>query len=182
MIAAALGRIVDFVQRRAVSVTHRHSPAERRERLLRGDASESRHRYRPHAAEPISAWRQNELALDAAFPQNVDLIVVVIDGQTGDLADRAARDLAARMQARPDLFTYVRRPDGGEFFDRNGPLFLPTAELQNISDKLDRGAAADRHIGARSEPARPVRHAGSCSSGAPKRITTSPQSSGSIRL
>ena len=63
-------------------------------------------------------------------------MVVVVDGQTGDLADRAARDLAARMRARPDLFTYVRRPDGGEFFDRNGPLFLPTAELQNISDKI----------------------------------------------
>jgi len=81
-------------------------------------------------------WRQNELALDAAFPQNVDLLVVVIDGQTGDLADRAARDLAARMHATPDLFTYVRRPDGGEFFDRNGPLFLSPAELQEISDKL----------------------------------------------
>ena len=81
-------------------------------------------------------WRQDELALDAAFPQNADLLVVVIDGQTGDLADRAARDLAARMRDRPDLFTYVRRPDGGEFFDRNGPLFLSTAELQDISDKV----------------------------------------------
>ncbi len=110
-------------------------------------------------------WRQNELALDAAFPQNVDLMVVVIDGQTGDLADRAARDLAARMRARPDLFTYVRRPDGGEFFDRNGPLFLSAAELQNISDKIDRGAAADRDAGARSEPARPVRHAGAVRQG-----------------
>jgi hopanoid biosynthesis associated RND transporter like protein HpnN len=81
-------------------------------------------------------WRRDELALDAAFPQNADLLVVVIDGQTGDLADRAARDLAARMRDRPDLFTHVRRPDGGEFFDRNGPLFLSTAELQDISDKV----------------------------------------------
>src|SRR5919107_6167457 len=40
------------------------------------------------------------------------------------------------MQARPELFTYVRRPDGGEFFDRNGPLFLSRAELQALSDKL----------------------------------------------
>ena len=39
------------------------------------------------------AWRQDELKLDAAFPQNVDLLVVVIDGQTGDLADRAAQEL-----------------------------------------------------------------------------------------
>jgi hopanoid biosynthesis associated RND transporter like protein HpnN len=81
-------------------------------------------------------WRQDERALDKAFPQNNHLLVVVIDGQTGDLADRAARELAERMRLRPDLFTFVRRPDGGEFFDRNGPLFLSTAELQVLSDKL----------------------------------------------
>ncbi|MGD9616228.1 MAG: MMPL family transporter [Alphaproteobacteria bacterium] len=135
MIAAALGRLVDFVQRRAalVAVTI----------LLLSGASgfyaathlrvdtDINHMLPSHLG-----WRQNELALDAAFPQNVDLLVVVIDGQTGDLADRAARDLAARMQARPDLFTHVRRPDGGEFFDRNGPLFLSADELQSISDKI----------------------------------------------
>ncbi len=81
-------------------------------------------------------WRQNERALDKAFPQNADLLVVVIDGQTGDIAENAARELAERMRAEPDLFTHVRRPDGGEFFDRNGPLFLSVAELQALSDKL----------------------------------------------
>ena len=100
MIAAALGRIVGFVQRRAVPVALAILLLSVVERLLRGDESEGRHRYRSHAAQPISAWRQNELALDAAFPQNVDLIVVVIDGQTGDIADRAARDLAARMRSQ----------------------------------------------------------------------------------
>jgi uncharacterized protein len=81
-------------------------------------------------------WRQNEIALDRAFPQNNHLLVIVIDGQTGDLADRAAHELALRMRAKPELFTYVRRPDGGEFFDRNGLLFLPPDELQEISEKL----------------------------------------------
>ncbi len=81
-------------------------------------------------------WRQNERALDKAFPQNADLLVVVIDGQTGDIAENAARELAERMRAEPDLFRYVRRPDGGEFFDRNGPLFLSVPELQALSDKL----------------------------------------------
>jgi hopanoid biosynthesis associated RND transporter like protein HpnN len=81
-------------------------------------------------------WRENDRALDVAFPQNADLLVVVIDGQTADLAEDAARELAARMRAEPELFTYVRRPDGGEFFDRNGPLFLSVPELQALSDKL----------------------------------------------
>src|SRR3954453_18136282 len=81
-------------------------------------------------------WRQNDRALDRAFPQNTDLLVVVIDGQTVDIAENAARELAERMRSKPELFAYVRRPDGGEFFDRNGPLFLSTSELQTLSDKL----------------------------------------------
>src|SRR5439155_10513811 len=37
------------------------------------------------------AWRQNEVALDQAFPQNDSLQVGVVDGETGILFDHAAR-------------------------------------------------------------------------------------------
>src|ERR1051325_9902010 len=80
--------------------------------------------------------RQDDRALDKAFPQKADLLVVVIDGQTGDIAENAARELAERLRTKPELFSYVRRPDGGEFFDRYGPLFLSVPELQSLSDKL----------------------------------------------
>ncbi len=82
------------------------------------------------------AWRQNEIALDRAFPQNNHLLVIVIDGKTGDLADRAARQMADRLRAQPELFSHVRQPDGGAFFARNGLLFLPLAELQAMADNL----------------------------------------------
>src|SRR6202030_503121 len=82
------------------------------------------------------AWRQNEAALDQAFPQKDTLLVVVVDGETGDLADRAARDLAERLRAEPELFRYVRQPDGGAFFDKNGLLFLSLAELETLSEQL----------------------------------------------
>jgi uncharacterized protein len=82
------------------------------------------------------AWRQNEVALDQAFPQNDSPLVVVVDGQTGDLADRAARALADRLRAEPELFRYVRQPDGGAFFDENGLLFLSVAELEALSEQL----------------------------------------------
>ena len=39
-------------------------------------------------------WRQREIEMNRAFPQNDDLMVVVVDGQTADLADDAARRLA----------------------------------------------------------------------------------------
>src|ERR1051325_7571460 len=35
-------------------------------------------------------WRQREIAFDAAFPQRVNSIVIVVDGATPELADSAA--------------------------------------------------------------------------------------------
>jgi uncharacterized protein len=82
------------------------------------------------------AWRQNEKALDEAFPQNNNLLVAVIDGRTPDLAEQAAGELADKMRAEPQLFTHVRQPDGGAFFDRNGLLYLSTEELDKVAQQL----------------------------------------------
>ncbi len=81
-------------------------------------------------------WRQNEIALDRAFPQNADLLAVVIDGTTGEAAEDAAQHLADALRAEPLLFHAVRRPDGGPFFNRNGLLYLPIDELQMLSQQL----------------------------------------------
>src|SRR3954454_19830059 len=89
-----------------------------------------------HMLPADMSWRQNDRALDKAFPQNANLLVVVIEGQTVDIAENAAHALAERLRTKPELFSYVRRPDGGEFFDRYGPLFLSVPELQSLSDKL----------------------------------------------
>jgi hypothetical protein len=81
-------------------------------------------------------WRQREAELDNAFPQNVDVLAVVIDAATPDGAEDAAQALADRLLRTPELFRSVRRPDGGEFFQRNGLLFLKTEELQQVADDL----------------------------------------------
>jgi hopanoid biosynthesis associated RND transporter like protein HpnN len=81
-------------------------------------------------------WRQNEIALDRAFPQNADLLAIVIDGKTGEAADDAAQRLADALKTEPLLFRAVRRPDGGPFFDRNGLLFLSVDELTSLSQQL----------------------------------------------
>jgi uncharacterized protein len=81
-------------------------------------------------------WRQNEIALDQAFPQNANLLAIVIDGANGDIADTAAQRLADRLTAEPQLFHNVRRPDGGAFFDQNGLLFLSIDELNALSRQL----------------------------------------------
>jgi hopanoid biosynthesis associated RND transporter like protein HpnN len=82
------------------------------------------------------AWRQNERALDEAFPQNNNLLVAVIDARTPDLAEQAAGELADKMRAEPQLFTHVRQPDGGPFFDRNGLLYLSPEELDKVAQQL----------------------------------------------
>jgi hypothetical protein len=85
---------------------------------------------------PDLPWRQREAEFDRAFPQNVDVLAVVIDATTADGAEDAAAALAERLSQHPELFKTVRRPDGGEFFQKNGLLFLRTEELQQVADDL----------------------------------------------
>ena len=94
-----------------------------------------------NTAELISTkleWRQRELAFEAAFPQLENLTMVVVDGATPELADAAARRLAAALLEKPSLFRTVRRPDGGAFFDRNGLLLLPLNEVAATTKGLTR--------------------------------------------
>src|SRR5215469_10180218 len=81
-------------------------------------------------------WRKQEDALNQAFPQNSDLLAIVIDGATPDQTSDATAALADRLALRPDLFKSIRIPGSGEFFSRNGLLFLPTAEVQQFADQL----------------------------------------------
>jgi hopanoid biosynthesis associated RND transporter like protein HpnN len=82
------------------------------------------------------AWRVRSAAFDAAFPRQTDLIAIVVDGATPDLAERASATLAARLAARNDLFHVVRRPDGGPFFEKNGLLFLDRDEVARTTEQL----------------------------------------------
>jgi hypothetical protein len=40
-------------------------------------------------------WRQREIELDVAFPQNASILAIVIDGRTPDLAGNAGQQMAA---------------------------------------------------------------------------------------
>src|SRR4051812_47509658 len=69
---------------------------------------------------PSLPWKQAQFRINAEFPQNVGLLVVMIDGQSPDLAEDSAAALYAKMKERTDLFDTVRRADGGPFFDQYG--------------------------------------------------------------
>ena len=81
-------------------------------------------------------WRQQEEKLNQLFPQRTDLMIAVIDGATPEAADEAADALVGALAKRKDVVRTVYRPDGGEFFARNGILFLSVAEVQRNMDEL----------------------------------------------
>ena len=81
-------------------------------------------------------WRQQEIKLNELFPQRTDLIVAVIDGTTPEGADEAANALATALAPQTNLFRNISRPDGGEFFAREGVLFLSVDDLRKNMDQL----------------------------------------------
>jgi uncharacterized protein len=86
--------------------------------------------------DPNLPWQQAAADLDRQFPQNKDLLVVVVDGATPDQASDAAAEMARRLELRPDLFRYVRQPDANPYFRRYGLLFLPVGDVQDFADHL----------------------------------------------
>ena len=85
---------------------------------------------------PDAAWRLDENRYDAAFPQQNNLTLIVIDGATAERAERAAAELTSALEKQPSLFTSVRRPDGGPFFEHDGLLLLPLPQVQETMQKL----------------------------------------------
>jgi hopanoid biosynthesis associated RND transporter like protein HpnN len=81
-------------------------------------------------------WRQQEIKLDAAFPQRTDRIIAVVDAATPESAEEAAASLAKALEARPELFRTISRPDGGAFFAREGALFLSLDEVRRDTAQL----------------------------------------------
>src|ERR1043165_953992 len=81
-------------------------------------------------------WRQRELAFEKAFPQHLRSILVVVDAPTPELTTAATSALVERLQSNNELFDSVAQPGGGEFFRKNGLLFLPTEETEKIAGQL----------------------------------------------
>src|SRR5271167_1048472 len=52
-------------------------------------------------------WRMRQARFDAAFPQQSNLTLVVIDGATPELAESAAARLTEKLATNPKLFHHV---------------------------------------------------------------------------
>src|SRR5436190_846895 len=85
---------------------------------------------------PDLPWRQREIAFEKAFPQHLRSILVVLDAPTPELATQASAALVGRLSESTSLFKSVVQPGGGEFFRKNGLLFLATAETEKIAGQI----------------------------------------------
>jgi hopanoid biosynthesis associated RND transporter like protein HpnN len=89
---------------------------------------------------PDLPWRQRELAYQAAFPQQTESIVAVVEGPTPELATAAAAALTEELKQQLTLFRSVSIAGGDEFFERNKLLYLPPEDLSQVTQRLTAAA------------------------------------------
>ncbi len=71
-----------------------------------------------------------------AFPQYHNTLLIVIDGDTPDIAQDAGSALAGRLKREPGLFHSVYLPGGERFFKKHALLYLSPSELEDLADNL----------------------------------------------
>lgn len=81
-------------------------------------------------------WRKAEAEVSKSFPGSDEDVVVVIDGKTPELAEAAAARLTQALAGDAANFATARRPDGGDFFRKNGMLFASVPEVKDTTAKL----------------------------------------------
>ena len=89
---------------------------------------------------PHLAWRQRELAYEAAFPEQATSIIAVVRAPTPEFAQLATRALVARLVPQTDRFRSIDAAQASDFFVRSGLLFLPQDRLAERMDKLSQAA------------------------------------------
>ena len=90
-------------------------------------------------ANMISAelpWRQDFIRYRDSFPIRDRNILILIDAPTPRQADDFASALADVLRRDPDRYSAVFLAGDGEFFERNGLLYLSVPELEALADRL----------------------------------------------
>ena len=93
---------------------------------------------------PTIPWRQHYNEYREAFPLRDRNLLIVIDAPTAARADEIAASLLRELRAQPDRYRSPLMAGEGEFFERNGLLYLGTDELAELTDRL---AAAQPLLG-----------------------------------
>ena len=84
-------------------------------------------------------WRKRDIQFEQAFDRE-KLILAVVEAPTPELAGSAANALAEKLKGDTKNFEAVQPLGSGEFFARNGLLFLPMEDVAKTTGQLEASA------------------------------------------
>ncbi len=82
-------------------------------------------------------WRKRDNQFGEAFDRD-RTILAVVEAPTPELTSTAAKALAEKLVGDKTDFESVAQLGSGDFFDKNGLLFLPVAEVASSPDSSSR--------------------------------------------
>lgn len=85
---------------------------------------------------PELDFRRSYSDYQQSFPQYADSMIVIVRGDTPDLASSSSTLLADRLRDDKDLFKTVYQPAAGDFFASQALLYLDVDELYDLSDNI----------------------------------------------
>ena len=88
---------------------------------------------------PDLDWRKRDNQFGQAFDRD-RLILAVVEAPTPELASSAAKALAEKLAGDTKNFESVTPLGSGEFFEKNGLLFLPAEEVGRVTGQLESAA------------------------------------------
>ena len=80
-------------------------------------------------------WRQRDNQFDKAFDRD-STILAVVDSPTPELTSAAAAALLQKLTGDTKHFTSVQPLGSGEFFEKNGLLYLPEAQVREMTGQF----------------------------------------------
>ena len=85
---------------------------------------------------PDLDWRKRDNQFEHAFDRE-KLILAVVEAPTPELASAASKALASKLAGDTKHFESVQPLGSGEFFEKNGLLFLPVEEVGQVAGQLE---------------------------------------------
>ncbi len=135
MLASMIAALVDTCRRHAKSVVTLAILIG----MIAGYFVSTNVRVNTNVSELLPAslpWRQQEIAMDKAFPNHADTLLIVIDSDSAAKSETAAEALTKKLAQMPQLFQFVTRPDANPYFKQNGLLLLDKPELASTLEEL----------------------------------------------
>jgi hopanoid biosynthesis associated RND transporter like protein HpnN len=84
-------------------------------------------------------WRKRDIQFEEAFDRD-RLVLAVVEAPTPELTTSAAKALADKLSGDSKHFESVTPLGSGEFFEKNGLLFLPVQEVEQVTRQLESAA------------------------------------------